>query len=119
MPYLHTKVLMIDPLGSRPLVITGSANFSPASTSSNDENMLVIPGDTEVADVYFTEFTRIFNHFYARYWASKLAKRHFDEGAEKESFLEETDAWVKPYFTPGYRRYLQRVLYSSRVEGNS
>jgi phosphatidylserine/phosphatidylglycerophosphate/cardiolipin synthase-like enzyme len=118
-PYLHTKVLMIDPLGPRPLVITGSANFSPASTSSNDENMLVILGDAEVADVYFTEFTRIFNHFYARYWASQLAKRHFDEGAEKESFLEETDAWVKPYFTPGYRRYLQRVLYSSRVEGNS
>ncbi|MBA3735292.1 MAG: hypothetical protein H0W90_08850 [Actinobacteria bacterium] len=118
-PYLHTKVLMIDPLGSSPCVITGSANFSPASTNANDENMLVIRGDTEVADVYFTEFARIFNHFYARYWASELAKRPPNGDADKSSFLDETDAWVKPYFRPGFPKSLQRELFSSRVEGNT
>ncbi len=118
-PYLHTKVLMIDPLGANPTVITGSANFSPASTSSNDENMLVIQGDTEVADVYFTEFNRIFNHFYARYWASELEKRHTNDAADTTSFLAETDAWLAPYFTPGYPKYLQRELLSSGVQGNS
>jgi phosphatidylserine/phosphatidylglycerophosphate/cardiolipin synthase-like enzyme len=118
-PYLHTKVLLIDPLGANPTVITGSANFSPASTSANDENMLVISGDTELADVYFTEFSRIFNHFYVRYWASELKKRHTGEPTDTTSFLAEDDSWSERYFTPGGPKYLQRVLYSSQVEGNA
>src|SRR6185503_884036 len=39
--YLHTKYLFIDPLGDDPTVISGSANFSLGSTTSNDENMLL------------------------------------------------------------------------------
>jgi phosphatidylserine/phosphatidylglycerophosphate/cardiolipin synthase-like enzyme len=27
--YIHTKFMLVDPLGSNPVVITGSANFSP------------------------------------------------------------------------------------------
>src|SRR5205823_1615734 len=53
--YIHTKYMLIDPLGDDPIVITGSANFSAASTNGNDENMLVIRGDTRVADVYLGE----------------------------------------------------------------
>jgi phosphatidylserine/phosphatidylglycerophosphate/cardiolipin synthase-like enzyme len=116
-PYLHTKIALVDPLGVDPTVITGSANFSPASTTDNDENMLVIRGDTEVADVYFTEFTRIFNHFYARYWAAQLTKGPAD--ARVHSFLAETDAWQKPYFAAGNPKRLQRVLFSSAVGGNA
>jgi phosphatidylserine/phosphatidylglycerophosphate/cardiolipin synthase-like enzyme len=43
--YLHTKYMLIDPLGNDPIVVTGSANFSNASCVENDENMLVIRGD--------------------------------------------------------------------------
>jgi phosphatidylserine/phosphatidylglycerophosphate/cardiolipin synthase-like enzyme len=96
-------------------VISGSANFSPNSTSSNDENMLAIRGDAEVADVYFTEFARIFNHFYARWWASQLRTG----GADSHSFLDETDAWHEPYFAPGNPKNYQRMLFSSHVEGNA
>lgn len=117
-PYLHTKVLMIDPLGTSPMVITGSANFSPDSTSGNDENMLVIVGDTDLADVYFTEFSRIFNHFYARYWAAELAKRHTDAPTDTQSFLSEDPSWQDPYFVAGNPKYLQRTLFSSGVQGN-
>jgi phosphatidylserine/phosphatidylglycerophosphate/cardiolipin synthase-like enzyme len=109
-PYLHTKILLVDPLGSAPLVISGSANFSPNSTSANDENMLVIPGDPEVADVYFTEYARIFNHFYARWWASQLHKDPAD--AETTSFLTEDASWQDRYFTAGNPKQLQRVLYA-------
>ena len=48
---MHTKCALIDPLGDDPVVITGSANFSDASTKNNDENMLVIRGDAAVAVV--------------------------------------------------------------------
>lgn len=116
-PYLHTKVLLVDPLDAAPTLISGSANFSPNSTSANDENMLVIQNDPETVDVYFTEYARIFNHFYARYWASQLGKAPAD--AETHSFLAEDDSWQQPYFTPGNQKFLQRTLYSSQVQGNA
>ena len=115
-PYLHTKVLLVDPLGASPLVITGSANFSPNSTDLNDENMLVSPDAWTLADVYFTEYARIFQHFYARYWASQLSKSAAD--AATQSFLNETDGWQTPYFAAGHQKSLLRTLYSSQVEGN-
>ena len=115
-PYLHTKILLLDPTSADPTVITGSANFSPDSTSSNDENMLVIPADLDVADVYLTEYARIFNHFYARFWASELGKH--DHDPQTHSYLDETPAWQAPYFAHGNPKPLQRVLFSSLVSGN-
>ena len=50
--FIHTKILMIDPLSNDPLIFTGSANFSDASLRYNDENMMLIRGDTRVADIY-------------------------------------------------------------------
>merc|ERR1719204_661008 len=61
--WIHAKVLVIDPFSSDCLVITGSANFSPSSDTGNDENMVVIRGNQDVAQTYFTEFMRFFNHF--------------------------------------------------------
>jgi phosphatidylserine/phosphatidylglycerophosphate/cardiolipin synthase-like enzyme len=40
--FVHTKFLIVDPLGTRPVVVSGSANFSEPSCSANDENMLII-----------------------------------------------------------------------------
>ena len=59
--------MLIDPLGLSPLVVTGSANFSCASVKNNDENMLFIAGDSRVADIYFTEFWRLFRHWRFRH----------------------------------------------------
>jgi phosphatidylserine/phosphatidylglycerophosphate/cardiolipin synthase-like enzyme len=60
--YIHNKFLLLDPLGDDPIVITGSANFSEASTDKNDENMVIIKGNKRVADIYFGEFMRLFTH---------------------------------------------------------
>jgi phosphatidylserine/phosphatidylglycerophosphate/cardiolipin synthase-like enzyme len=60
--WVHTKFMLIDPLGAKPLTLTGSANWSEASVDTNDENMIVIRGDKRVADIYFGEFMRIFAH---------------------------------------------------------
>ena len=60
--YIHDKFMLVDPLGDDPIVVTGSANFSGPSQHANDENMLVIRGNKRVADIYFGEFMRIFDH---------------------------------------------------------
>jgi phosphatidylserine/phosphatidylglycerophosphate/cardiolipin synthase-like enzyme len=70
--FIHTKFLLIDPLSDDPLVCSGSANFSSNSLLQNDENMLLIRGDTRVADIYLTEFDRIFRHFYFRDMANEI-----------------------------------------------
>src|SRR5262249_52689626 len=87
--FVHTKFLLIDPLSDDPLVCSGSANFSSNSLLQNDENMLLVRGDTRVAGIYMTEFDRIFRHFYFRDIANEL---HDKGDAAKGAFLDETDA---------------------------
>jgi len=60
--YVHNKFMLIDPLSDDPIVVTGSANFSEASTTKNDENMLIIRGNKRVAEIYLGEFMRLFSH---------------------------------------------------------
>ena len=40
--YVHNKFMLVDPLSDDPVVVAGSANFSDASTTKNDENMIVV-----------------------------------------------------------------------------
>jgi phosphatidylserine/phosphatidylglycerophosphate/cardiolipin synthase-like enzyme len=107
--YIHTKYMIIDPLGDDPLLITGSANFSDASTRKNDENMLVIRGDKRVADLYLSEFMRLFNHFQFR----GLAHARAATGPESaRSFLVPNDSWKARYYQPGTPKYLERLYFA-------
>jgi len=93
--YIHSKFLLRDPLGGDPIVVTGSANFSVASTKENDENMLIIRGDQRLAYIYFTEFNRLFNHYYFR---SVLEDRKDDPDPDEDSlFLAKNDKWQAKY----------------------
>ncbi len=93
--YLHTKYMLVDPLGPNPMVVSGSANFSAASTEDNDENMLIIRGDERVADIYLGEFMRLYRHHAFRdFMGSKKAKKQ----KGKINHLDETDRWWRAYF---------------------
>ena len=107
--YIHTKYMLIDPLGPDPLVITGSANFSDASTRKNDENMLLIRGDARVADLYLSEFMRLFNHFQFR----DLARARTASDHERErSYLATSDSWKDSYYVEGRPKYLERRYFA-------
>ena len=109
--YIHSKFLLRDPLGADPIVVTGSANFSDASTNSNDENMLVIRGRPRVADIYFTEFNRLFNHYYFR--SVMEATNATKTSDDAELFLAEKSAdWLKKY-APGKLRAKRLKVYTS------
>jgi phosphatidylserine/phosphatidylglycerophosphate/cardiolipin synthase-like enzyme len=108
--FVHTKFLLIDPLSDDPLVCSGSANFSSGSLLQNDENMLLIRGNTRVADIYLTEFDRIFRHFYFRDIANELAAAKTSDDA-KAIFLDETDAWSDSYFKAGTLKNNRRLMF--------
>jgi phosphatidylserine/phosphatidylglycerophosphate/cardiolipin synthase-like enzyme len=101
--FVHSKFLLHDPLGADPLVVTGSANFSKASTNDNDENMLVIRGEMRVADIYFTEFNRLFFHYYFRSVQEAAARRERPQSGFS-LFLEEDDGWLRKYTSGSLRQ---------------
>jgi phosphatidylserine/phosphatidylglycerophosphate/cardiolipin synthase-like enzyme len=108
--FVHTKFLLIDPLSNDPLVCSGSANFSSGSLLQNDENMLLVRGNTRIADIYMTEFDRIFRHFYFRDIANELAAAKTSDDA-KSIFLDETDEWSANYFKPGTLKNNRRIMF--------
>ncbi|MBL8179987.1 MAG: hypothetical protein JNL64_00065 [Blastocatellia bacterium] len=106
--YIHTKFMLIDALTNDPIIITGSANFSKASTDTNDENMLIIRGNTRVADIYLGEFFRIYDHLYFRYIVTKFAK---DD--EEGGFLaSDSDEWLRLYRNPNSSKFKKRKIFS-------
>jgi len=65
-------------------------------------------GDTRVADIYMTEFDRIFRHFYFRDVANELAAKGGEAAA---IFLHETDGWTDSYFKPDTVKMNRRLMF--------
>lgn len=107
--YIHTKYMLIDPLGDDPIVVTGSANFSDASTRNNDENMLIIRGDTRVADIYIGEFMRLYTHYRFRAFAQQAAR----EGRPPQKlYLTEDNRWTTPYYEQDSVKWQERRMFA-------
>ena len=110
--YVHTKYMIIDPLGKDPIVISGSANFSDASTIKNDENMLVIRGDTRVADIYLGEFMRLFDQFFFRDFADRKASGKTFVG----KYLDPSDSWTYDYYRTGSPKEKERLYFQGLMQ---
>jgi phosphatidylserine/phosphatidylglycerophosphate/cardiolipin synthase-like enzyme len=110
--YIHNKFMLVDPLGDDPLVVTGSANFSKPSQRTNDENMLVIRGNTRVADIYFGEFMRVFDHHYARYIVRLLGEAGRSD-PEAGYLKANTADWLPPHFDPASYKAKRRKYFAS------
>ena len=111
---MHAKLLLVDPLSDEPIVVCGSANFSMASTTANDENMLVVRGPhaRRMARLLLVEFMRVHAHFACR----SEAQQQTDGATEGE--LSGADdgsaaapAWWRPYFLEGSRQRRERELF--------
>lgn len=114
--WIHTKYMLADPLSDAPIVVSGSANFSKASTDTNDENMLVIRGDKRIADIYLGEYIRLYTHYAFREavrWAMEKEKLGKPQDW-KPQYLVDDDKWMKPYFDPEdpSARYLRRKYFA-------
>jgi len=113
--WVHTKFMLIDPLGPRPVTLSGSANWSEASVSTNDENVVVIRGDKRVADIYFGEFMRIFAHHRFR----ESVSRHIDEHGtaafntwKPQDLFEDWRDWVPRQFKRGTEHDIKRRYFA-------
>jgi phosphatidylserine/phosphatidylglycerophosphate/cardiolipin synthase-like enzyme len=93
---VHHKFVVIDAEGDRPIVFTGSANFSGNSLHNNDENLLEITECPRLAGIYFAEFLRLYEHYRARF--SFESRAQGNSGTFK---LTPDNKWSEKYFKAG------------------
>jgi len=107
--HIHSKIILADPFGDDPILVTGSANFSTNSTMHNDSNSLLVRGDTGVADIYSTEFMRMFEQYHFR-----AAKKKAND-INTVITLSETDAWSNRYYAAGSADAIDRMLFAGTL----
>jgi len=104
---VHTKAVVTDFTSDSPTIISGSHNLSASASNGNDENYLIIRGDTDLADRYGLELLRFYEHYRFRYFAKKLALKQV-------SPLAVDDRWTNDYYVEGDLRQLSRLRFAGR-----
>jgi PLD-like domain len=61
--HVHSKVLVIDPFGNKPVVITGSHNLGHKASSKNDDNMVIVEGNAPLAAAYAINIIAIYQAY--------------------------------------------------------
>ena len=107
--HIHSKIILADPFSDDPVIVTGSANFSGNSTMTNDSNTLVLRGFTKVADVYATEFMRMFEHYHFR--AAEAANKD----KSKTMNLAEDDSWTDEFYVAGSKEERDRQTFAGTM----
>ena len=104
---VHTKAIVVDFTSDSPTIISGSHNLSDAASNGNDENYLIIHGDTDLADRYGLELLRFYEHYRFRYFAKKLQLKQVRP-------LAVDDSWTDDYYREGDLRMLSRLRFAGR-----
>ena len=84
---VHSKVVVVDPFGERPVVMTGSHNLGPKARGVNDENFVIIEGDGALAAQYAARIMEIYNQYRWR------ASQHAMAQEPKWKGLADNDHW--------------------------
>jgi phosphatidylserine/phosphatidylglycerophosphate/cardiolipin synthase-like enzyme len=85
---VHSKIIVLDPFGKNPIVMTGSHNMGKTASSKNDENLVIIEGDADLAAAYAVNIMSIYDNYRWRY---RVAAKSKWKG------LDDNDTWQKEY----------------------
>lgn len=92
---IHSKVVVIDPFGPDPVVMTGSHNYSASASQKNDENFIIVKGDPELAEAYAVNILGAYSHYRWRAFLSQT-NRPFNG-------LNDNDKWQAPMLAANRR----------------
>jgi len=92
---VHSKVVLVDPFGKHPALLTGSHNLGPKASGKNDENLLIIRDAPGVAAAYATNIMAIYNQYRWRF------RRQTQPKAKQWKGLKDTDTWQNGYLKAG------------------
>ena len=89
---VHSKTIVVDAFGPRPVVMTGSHNMGPKASGSNDDNLIVIENDPALAQAYAVYIMGVFDQYW---WRFKTKQ----SGQVQWNGLVDNDAWQDSYFS--------------------
>jgi phosphatidylserine/phosphatidylglycerophosphate/cardiolipin synthase-like enzyme len=61
--HIHSKVIVLDPFGDNPVVMTGSHNLGFKASSKNDDNLMIIEGNKALAAAYAANIIAIYQSY--------------------------------------------------------
>jgi phosphatidylserine/phosphatidylglycerophosphate/cardiolipin synthase-like enzyme len=91
---VHSKVIVIDPNGKNPVVVTGSHNFSASASGKNDENLIIIQGNAALAQAYAVDIQSLYDHYEFR----AVAKLMHDQGKNVSDVMKDPKSWQAAWF---------------------
>ena len=94
---IHDKIVVIDGFTEDCVVATGSHNQGYKASYDNDENLLIIKGNKELASAYAAHVMDVYDHYRWRY---TLLTQGRDEKGNHKAFngLSIDDSWQDKYF---------------------
>ncbi|HUC89274.1 MAG TPA: phospholipase D-like domain-containing protein [Patescibacteria group bacterium] len=60
---IHSKIVVVDPFGDEPVVMTGSHNFGPKASAKNDDNFVIITKAPGLAAEYAINIMNVYGHY--------------------------------------------------------
>lgn len=91
---VHSKVVVIDPFGEKPVIMTGSHNLGPKASAKNDDNLIIIEGNSALAQAYAVNIIAIFQQYR---WRHYVAQHTGDQ--QSWHGLQDDDKWQTGYLT--------------------
>jgi phosphatidylserine/phosphatidylglycerophosphate/cardiolipin synthase-like enzyme len=86
---IHSKIIVVDPFGANPVVMTGSHNMGPKASGTNDENFLIIENNTKLAAAYAVYIMECYNQYrwrFARAQANTAAGKSWNGLADHDKW---------------------------------
>jgi phosphatidylserine/phosphatidylglycerophosphate/cardiolipin synthase-like enzyme len=91
---VHSKVIVIDPCGKKPAVVTGSHNFSISASTKNDENLVIVRGNAALAQAYALNIQSVFDHYNFRAIAAAMKA----QGRDITGIMKDPKTWQESWF---------------------
>jgi PLD-like domain len=99
---VHSKVIVLDPFGAKPVVMTGSHNLGYKASHANDDNLVIIEGNAPLAIAYAINIIAIFQTYR---WNHYVELHRNDPNAWHGP--QDTDAWQAGHLTGESLRELE------------
>ncbi|HLG82411.1 MAG TPA: phospholipase D-like domain-containing protein [Bradyrhizobium sp.] len=93
--HIHSKVIVLDPFGEHPVVMTGSHNLGVKASSKNDDNLMIVEGNGRLAAAYAANIIAIYQTYR---WNSYVEQHRQDPKVWHG--LVDNDTWQQGYLDP-------------------
>ena len=92
--HIHSKVVVLDPFGQNPVVMTGSHNLGFKASSVNDDNLMIVEGNAPLAAAYAANIIAI----YQAYRWNAYVEAHRQDPKVWHGLVD-NDSWQQGYLT--------------------